>query len=87
MFADKFAYENAKIVLRAVANDIDVEDVVHSVLPEENETNKVWIDMIRNCNNVSEATEAMKNYPWYRTLSNISAEAPLYSVCIVTTGG
>ena len=77
VFADKFAYENAKIVLRAVANDIDIEEVVHSVLPEENETNKIWIDMIRNCNNVSEATEAMKNYPWYRTLSNISAEAPL----------
>jgi vacuolar-type H+-ATPase subunit C/Vma6 len=43
IYTGRFQYHNAKVVLRAVVNEVDVKKVSHSILPEESEVNTPWL--------------------------------------------
>ena len=48
IYAERFTYQNAKTVLRAISTKASVEDVAHAVLPVENECNTSWLNIISN---------------------------------------
>ena len=43
VYTDRFEYHNAKAVLRAVVNDVDLERVAHDILPDINDINTPWL--------------------------------------------
>lgn len=77
VYTDRYSYQNAKVVLRAVANDISAEVVSHSILPEENEFNTNWLALVKDSSNLKSAAEAMLGTPWGRALSDSTAETTL----------
>ena len=46
IYTGRFRYQNAKVVLRAVMNEVDVKKVANSILPEESEVNTPWLKII-----------------------------------------
>ena len=77
VYTARFAYQNAKTVLRAVENDVDVDVVESSILPVENELNAKWVDMVRGNDSLRSAVEAMAGMPWWHALMNMSADSTL----------
>jgi vacuolar-type H+-ATPase subunit C/Vma6 len=77
IYAERFTYQNAKTVLRAISTKADLEEVAHAVLPVENECNTSWLNIISNSDSLSEATELMKNLPLSKAFANIDADASL----------
>ena len=66
IYTSRFEYQNAKVVLRSVVNDVSLEKVSNSILPDLNEVNTPWLKIIENflqffleCLNLSNS----KNYP------------------------
>ena len=68
IYAGRFRYHNAKVVLRAVLNEVDVKKVSHSILPEESEVNTPWLKMIEESNTLRDAVEQMRRLPFGKAL-------------------
>jgi V/A-type H+-transporting ATPase subunit C len=49
----RFEYQNAKVVLRAVINDVDQDKVSNNILPALNDINTPWLKMIENADLMS----------------------------------
>ncbi len=77
VFIDRYSYKNAKTVLRAVANEVVLDEVSKFILPEENEFNTDWLAIVRNNSTLKTAADAMLGTPWGRALSETSAESTL----------
>lgn len=77
IYAERFTYQNAKTVLRAISTKASVEDVAHAVLPVENECNTSWLNIISNSDSLSEATELMNKFPLSKAFTKLDADAPL----------
>lgn len=77
VYTDRFSFQNAKIVLRAVANDVASEEVSKSILPEENDFNSDWLALVNESSSLKEAADSMSGTPWGRALSETSAESTL----------
>ncbi len=77
VYTDRFSYDNAKVVLRAVANDVPADDVAQSILPEENEFNTNWLAIVRDSPNLKSAADAMSGTPWGRSLTDSTTESTL----------
>ena len=77
VYTARFAYQNAKTVLRAVQNDVDVEVVESSILPVENDLNSKWIEMVKGNDTLRSAVEAMTGMPWWRTLMEMPTDSTL----------
>ena len=77
IYTGRFRYNNAKVVLRAVLNNVDVEKVSHSILPEESEINTPWLKMIEEANTLREAAEQMRRLPFGGALIALGEDAVL----------
>ncbi len=77
VYTARFVYQNAKTVLRAVQNNVDVEVVEKSILPIENELNSKWIEIVRGNDTLGSAVEAMVGMPWWRTLMDMPTDSTL----------
>ena len=77
VYANRFSYFNTKVVLRAVENNVSAEDLAKDILPEENEWNVNWLEIVKSSENLSEVAAALKNKPWGRAISSLGAEATL----------
>ena len=77
VYVERFSYQNAKTVLRAIHSGASSELVSGQVLPEENQNNAYWLDMIRNCSTLGDAVNAMSGTSWGQALSKLDADATL----------
>tara|TARA_A100001037_G_C15096907_1_gene611938 strand:+ start:651 stop:1715 length:1065 start_codon:yes stop_codon:yes gene_type:complete len=77
VYVERFSYQNAKTVLRAIHSGTSVEMVASEVLPEENSNNNYWLDIIRNCNTLGDAVNAMSGTPWGLALSKLETDSNL----------
>ena len=77
VYANRFSYFNAKVVLRAVQNNISAEELSSDILPEENEWNTNWLELVRNSSSLSEVATAMSGKPWGRAIGTLDSEATL----------
>ena len=77
VYANRFSYFNTKVVLRAVENDISAEELANDILPEENEWNINWLEIVKNSSTLSEVASALKNKPWGRAISSLGSDATL----------
>ena len=77
IYTGRFRYHNAKVVLRAVVNEIEVAKVAHSILPEQSEVNAPWLAMIEEASTIRQAVEQMRRLPFGKALLALGEEAKL----------
>jgi len=59
VYVERFSYEKAKTVLRAVNGGCSDELIESQILPSENPKNSLWLEIVRNTETVAEAASAM----------------------------
>ena len=77
IYTGRFRYHNAKVVLRAVMNEVDVKKVANSILPEESEVNPPWLKIIEESNTIRDAVEQMRRLPFGKALVAIGEDEGL----------
>ena len=77
IYTGRFQYQNAKVVLRAVDNDVDVKKVSNSILPEESEINIPWLKMIEESDTIRDAVEQMRRLSFGKDLMAVGEDEGL----------
>jgi V/A-type H+-transporting ATPase subunit C len=77
IYTGRFRYHNAKVVLRAVANEVSVKKVAHSILPEESEVNTPWLKIIEESKTLRDAVEQMRRLSFGKALLAIGEDEGL----------
>jgi len=73
----RFEYQNAKVVLRAVINDVDQDKVSNNILPALNDINTPWLKMIENADDLRSAATQMRRMPFGSDLMSLQEDAKL----------
>ena len=76
-YTSRFEYQNAKVVLRAVVNDVELEKVAHSILPELNDINTPWLKIIENADDLRSAVVQMRRKPFGPALNAVPEDSRL----------
>tara|TARA_X000001036_G_C20636928_1_gene789462 strand:- start:118 stop:1158 length:1041 start_codon:yes stop_codon:yes gene_type:complete len=77
IYTGRFRYHNAKVVLRAVANEVSVKKVAHSILPEQSEVNTPWLKIIEESKTLRDAVEQMRRLSFGKALLAIGEDEGL----------
>ena len=73
----RFEYQNAKVVLRAVINDVDLDKVSNSILPALNDINTPWLKMVENADDLRSAATQMRRMSFGSDLMSLPDDAKL----------
>ena len=71
IYVDRFAYDKAKTVLRAVNGGCSDELIESQILPSENPMNAIWLDIVRSTETIHEAASSMIGTPWGKELAKL----------------
>ena len=77
IYVERFEYEKAKTVLRAVNGGASDEIIETQILPSEHPRNASWLNNVSNTEGLQAAVEAMSGTPWGQTLSRLDGEPSL----------
>ena len=77
IYVERFDYEKAKTVLRAINGGASDEIIESQILPPENSRNAPWLAIVRSTEGLQEAVDSMSGTPWGRTLSKLEGELSL----------
>jgi V/A-type H+-transporting ATPase subunit C len=77
VYTSRFEYQNAKVVLRAVMNDVELEKVAHSILPELNDINTPWLKIIENADDLRSAVTQMRRKSFGQSLISLPEDSRL----------
>ena len=77
VYTSRFEYQNAKVVLRAVMNDVELEKVSHSILPELNDINTPWLKIIENADDLRSAVTQMRRKSFGQSLISLPEDSRL----------
>ena len=77
VYTGRFRYHNAKVVLRSIFNKVDVSEINHTVLPEENEINVPWLKIVEESDTMRSAVEKMRRLPFGKELMSLPEGASL----------
>ena len=77
VYTSRFEYQNAKVVLRAVMNNVGLDKVAHSILPELNEINTPWLKIIENSDDLRSAVTQMRRKSFGQSLMSLPEESRL----------
>ena len=67
----RYEYQNAKAVLRAVANGIEAEKLSKDILPDLNEINTPWIKILESSDDLRSAAQQMRRKSFGSALTNL----------------
>jgi V/A-type H+/Na+-transporting ATPase subunit C len=73
----RFEYQNAKVVLRAVINDVDQDKVSNNILPALNDINTPWLKMVENADDLRSAATQMRRMSFGSDLMSLPDDARL----------
>ncbi len=76
VYVERFSYEKAKTVLRAVNGGCSDELIESQILPSENPKNSLWLEIVRTTETVAEAASAMAGTPWGKELGKLEGTEP-----------
>ncbi len=76
-YTSRFEYYNAKVVLRSVVNQVELEKVAHSILPELNDINTPWLKIIENSDDLRSAVVQMRRKSFGSDLNAVSEDGRL----------
>jgi len=73
----RFEYQNAKVVLRSVINDVDQDKVSNNILPALNDINTPWLKMVENADDLRSAATQMRRMSFGSDLMSLPDDARL----------
>ena len=73
----RFEYQNAKAVLRAVHNEISIEEVGNSILPEINDINTPWLKVVESSDDLKSAALLMRRKSFGSALARVPEDGTL----------
>ena len=77
IYTSRFEYQNAKVVLRSVLNEVSLEKVSNSILPNLNEINTPWLKIIETADDIRSAALQMRRKPFGNDLKALPDDAKL----------
>tara|TARA_B100001121_G_scaffold302721_1_gene315653 strand:- start:335 stop:1369 length:1035 start_codon:yes stop_codon:yes gene_type:complete len=77
IYTSRFEYQNAKVVLRSVVNEVSIEKVSNSILPDLNEINTPWLKIIETADDLRSAALQMRRKSFGSDLKALSEDARL----------
>ena len=77
IYSSRYEYQNAKAVLRAVANGIEAEKLSKDILPDLNEINTPWIKILESSDDLRSAAQQMRRKSFGPALTNLPEDARL----------
>ena len=77
IYSSRYEYQNAKAVLRAVANGIEAEKLSKDILPDLNEINTPWIKILESSDDLRSAAQQMRRKSFGSALANLPEDARL----------
>ena len=73
----RFEYQNAKAVLRAVHNEISIEEVGNTILPEINDINTPWLKVVESSDDLKSAALLMRRKAFGSALGKVPQNGTL----------
>ena len=77
IYSSRYEYQNAKAVLRAVANGIEAEKLSKDILPDLNEINTPWIKILESSDDLRSAAQQMRRKSFGSAIANLPEDARL----------
>lgn len=77
IYTSRFEYQNAKAVLRAIHNEVSVEEVGNSILPELNDVNTPWLKVVESCDDMKSAAALMRRKSFGSALARVPENGTL----------
>ena len=77
IYVERFTYQKVKTALRAIRSGVSLEAVSTQVLPEENEANLPWLELVNNSDNLQEAASALAGTKYGLALANLDGSDDL----------
>ena len=77
IYTSRFEYQNAKAVLRAIHNEVSVEEVGNSILPELNDVNTPWLKVVESCDDLKSAAALMRRKSFGSALARVPENGTL----------
>lgn len=77
VYTTRYEYHNAKVVLRSVSNDVDMDKVKRSILPELNDINTPWLKIIENSDDLRSAVVQMRRKSFGSALMAVPEDGTL----------
>jgi vacuolar-type H+-ATPase subunit C/Vma6 len=77
IYTSRFEYQNAKAVLRAIHNEVSVEEVGNSILPEINDVNTPWLKVVESCDDLKSAATLMRRKSFGSALAKVPENGTL----------
>ena len=77
IYTSRFEYQNAKVVLRSVVNEVSREKVANSILPDLNDVNTPWLKIIETADDLRSAVLQMRRKPFGGDLKALPEDAKL----------
>jgi len=77
IYTNRYEYHNAKVVLRSVANNVDMEKVTRSILPELNDINTPWLKIIESSDDLRSAVVQMRRKNFGSALGAVAEDGRL----------
>ena len=77
IYTSRFEYQNAKAVFRAIHNEVSVEGVGNSILPEINDVNTPWLKVVESCDDMKSAANLMRRKQFGSALAKVPENGSL----------
>jgi V/A-type H+-transporting ATPase subunit C len=77
IYTSRFEYQNAKAVFRAIHNEVSVEEVGNSILPEINDVNTPWLKVVESCDDMKSAANLMRRKAFGSALAKVPEDGNL----------
>ena len=77
IYTSRFEYQNAKAVFRAIHNEVSVEEVGNSILPELNDVNTPWLKVVESCDDMKSAAALMRRKSFGSALARVPENGTL----------
>ncbi|GIR76530.1 MAG: V-type ATPase subunit [Candidatus Thermoplasmatota archaeon] len=77
IYTSRFEYQNAKAVFRAIHNEVSVEEVGNSILPEINDVNTPWLKVVESCDDMKSAANLMRRKQFGSALAKVPENGSL----------
>ena len=77
IYTSRFEYQNAKAVFRAIHNEVSVDEVGNSILPETNDVNTPWLKVVESCDDMKSAAALMRRKSFGAALAKVPENGTL----------
>ena len=77
IYVERFTYQKVKTALRAIRSGVSLEEVASHVLPEQNEVNAPWLELVNTCDTLQDAASALEGTQFGRALLELDGSDDL----------